>query len=106
MFTCCLVVVSCGGGDNKHSESQAARVSTLSSVSAERPTVRSTTAAAPLTEAQTLREEIARLEQQGVLPTLDRSTDVRGPDLNNNGVRDDIDAFVSALTSPNRNAEQ
>lgn len=36
-------------------------------------------------------------EQHGVLPVLDRSSDIRGPDLDNNGVRDDIDKFIAAL---------
>ena len=51
----------------------------------------------PPSAGQQLREEIARLEQQGVLPVLDRGTDLRGPDVNNNGVRDDIDAYIAAL---------
>jgi hypothetical protein len=53
-----------------------------------------------------MREEIARLEQQGVLPTLDRGTDIRGPDVNDNGVRDDIEAYIAALpiTDPQKRA--
>lgn len=56
-----------------------------------------------------LREEIARLEQQGVLPRLDRGTDIRGPDANDDGVRDDIEAYIAALpitTAQNRAAMQ
>ncbi len=60
----------------------------------------------PPSAALQLREEIARLEQQGVLPTLDRGTDIRGPDANSNGVRDDIDAYIAALpiTDPQKKA--
>lgn len=31
------------------------------------------------------------------MPNLDRSTSIPGPDANNNGVRDDIEAYVAAL---------
>ncbi|MDX3905869.1 MAG: hypothetical protein QHC78_09290 [Pigmentiphaga sp.] len=34
------------------------------------------------------------LESQGQLPVLDRSADLAGPDIDNNGVRDDIDAWI------------
>jgi hypothetical protein len=37
------------------------------------------------------------LERQGVLPMLDRGTDIGGPDANDNGVRDDIDVYIAAL---------
>lgn len=55
----------------------------------------------PVTVTQQLRAEFAKLEQQGLLPALDRSPDVRGPDANGNGVRDDIDAHISALSLTN-----
>jgi hypothetical protein len=54
--------------------------------------------ASPTNAAPHLRNEITRLEQQGVLPALDRGTDIRGPDSNNDGVRDDIDAYIAALS--------
>jgi hypothetical protein len=47
--------------------------------------------------AQQLRHEMARLERQGVLPALNRSSDIRGPDANDNGVRDDIEIYIAAL---------
>jgi hypothetical protein len=42
----------------------------------------------------------------GTLPALDRSRDLRGPDVNDNGVRDDIEADIDALslTDPQRKA--
>jgi hypothetical protein len=43
-----------------------------------------------------LATQIATLEASGKLPKLDRSSDVRGPDANNNGIRDDIDAWIAA----------
>ncbi len=66
------VLPGCGGGDT---------------------TARASAPATPLT----LKEQIAALEKSGALPALDRSTDVKGPDANNNGVRDDIDAWIAAL---------
>ena len=39
---------------------------------------------------------IASLESQGKLPTLDRSNDLKGPDADNNGVRDDIDKWIQS----------
>jgi hypothetical protein len=45
----------------------------------------------------TLSEKIKALEDSGALPKLDRSANIKGPDSNNNGVRDDIDAWIAAL---------
>jgi len=44
----------------------------------------------------TLAEQIKTLEDSGVYPKLDRSTDLKGPDQNGNGVRDDIEAWIAA----------
>ncbi|MEO6603933.1 MAG: hypothetical protein ABIQ16_28880 [Polyangiaceae bacterium] len=57
---------------------------------------------------ETAEQKIKRLEESGVLPNLDRSTDVRGPDLDANGVRDDIDRFIAAqaYTSAQRAAAE
>lgn len=44
-----------------------------------------------------LAEQIKALEASGTLPILDRSTDIKGPDQNLNGVRDDIEAWIAAL---------
>lgn len=44
-----------------------------------------------------LEAEIQMLESQGKLPKIDRSDDLKGPDADGNGVRDDIDAYVSSL---------
>jgi hypothetical protein len=45
----------------------------------------------------TLSDKIKALENSGVIPKLDRSADIKGPDQNLNGVRDDIDAWIAAL---------
>ena len=47
--------------------------------------------------ALTMKEQIKALEDSGKLPKLDRSTSIAGPDTNNNGIRDDIDAWIAAL---------
>jgi hypothetical protein len=49
------------------------------------------------TSEPSLTEQIKALEANGALPKLDRSSDIRGPDANNNGVRDDIDAWIATL---------
>jgi len=45
--------------------------------------------------APTLAEQIAALEQSGGYPQLDRSADIAGPDADGNGVRDDVDQWIS-----------
>ena len=52
----------------------------------------------PPDTAQSSRTATARPNQQGKVPELDRSPDVRGRDANGNGVRDDIDAYIAALS--------
>lgn len=44
-----------------------------------------------------LAQQIQALERSGQLPLLDRSSDIAGPDANQNGIRDDIDAWITAL---------
>lgn len=46
--------------------------------------------------APTAAEKIADLEIKGKLPKLDRSADLKGPDIDMNGIRDDVDAFISS----------
>ena len=45
----------------------------------------------------TLAQQIKALEDSGAYPKLDRSADLKGPDQNLNGVRDDIDAWIATL---------
>jgi hypothetical protein len=82
----CLALSACGGGDGHISRS-----------TVQAPTGSSSQPQSASDSTQQLRTEIARLERDGVLPILDRSTDVQGPDANGNGVRDDIDAYIAAL---------
>ena len=44
-----------------------------------------------------LKSQIEMLERSGALPALDRSASIVGPDVNGNGVRDDIEAYVNSL---------
>jgi hypothetical protein len=44
-----------------------------------------------------MKEQLEALEKAGELPALDRSTDIAGPDIDRNGIRDDIDAYIAAL---------
>lgn len=43
----------------------------------------------------TPKQQLALLETSGVIPKLDRSSDLAGPDADSNGVRDDVDAFIT-----------
>ena len=45
---------------------------------------------------QTPKEKIATLETTGAIPKLDRSTTISGTDANANGIRDDIDAYITS----------
>lgn len=40
---------------------------------------------------------IAELELSGEIPTLDRSSDIKGPDTDNNGIRDDIETYIESM---------
>lgn len=42
----------------------------------------------------TSKEKILELESAGVIPKLDRGSDIVGPDANKNGVRDDIEEYI------------
>ena len=44
----------------------------------------------------TLAEQIKAQEDSGEYPKLDRSSDLKGPDQNLNGVRDDVEAWINA----------
>jgi len=56
----------------------------------------------------TLGAQIQALEASGQLPKLDRSTDIKGPDTDSNGIRDDIDVWIAAqpITDPQKKAAQ
>lgn len=44
-----------------------------------------------------LDKQIKALEKSGAVPALDRTSSIAGPDLNKNGVRDDIEAYITHL---------
>ena len=83
---CCSLLVlgfvACGGGSGSSANAGAPLPDT------------STTT---LTTAATLKAQIAQLESSGALPALDRSSSIAGPDVNGNGVRDDIEAYITRL---------
>jgi len=41
------------------------------------------------------KSEVKNLKKDNLIPVLDRSADLAGPDLDNNGIRDDIDAYIN-----------
>jgi hypothetical protein len=74
MIICMAATASCGGGSGRDGGGNG-----------ENPAPEATTA-----------EKIALLESSGKLPRLDRSASLAGPDGNANGIRDDIDLYISA----------
>ena len=46
------------------------------------------------------RNALARLEATRMIPVLDRSDSLAGPDSNHNGIRDDTDAFLDGQSLP------
>ncbi|HEY5514548.1 MAG TPA: hypothetical protein VIK40_12975 [Geomonas sp.] len=68
----CLVIflTSCSGGNNNNS-----------------------TTHPPTTVADALKAS----DQSGAYPALNHDSTIAGPDLDNNGVRDDVDAYINAL---------
>ncbi len=48
--------------------------------------------------AQSIQNAISQAQSSSVLPALDTSDSLAGPDADNNGVRDDIDAYINGLT--------
>ncbi len=51
------------------------------------------------TAASSPQEQLAALESSGAIPTLERGTTLAGSDTDGNGVRDDIEAYISAQYS-------
>lgn len=51
----------------------------------------------PPPSSQSLGEAVAAAGRAGSLPTLNRDATVAGPDIDNNGIRDDLDALIAAL---------
>ncbi len=45
-------------------------------------------------------QALAVMEQSGEIPVLDRSSDLKGPDTNNNGIRDDLDVWIAQQKLP------
>lgn len=58
------------------------------------------TSSAPWKPPTTDAERIQMLEDAGEIPRLDRSDSLAGPDVDGNGVRDDIDAWIARKLPP------
>ena len=84
------LLVACGGASNTQSPpNPSGQVTPPIGQAPTPPSVGNT----PLT----IKEQIKALEDSGKLPKLDRSSSIAGPDINKNGIRDDIDAWIGAL---------
>ncbi|MGL5128596.1 MAG: hypothetical protein ACRC7D_10665 [Aeromonas popoffii] len=44
-----------------------------------------------------VREALLKMDADGAAPKLNRDADVAGPDVDGNGVRDDLDAYINSL---------
>jgi len=103
------MLAGCGGGSGGGTGffGTAASSSTSSTGSASEPSSGSTSGTPPTPPGSlTLAQQIEQLERKGGYPTLDRSSDIAGPDANKNGVRDDIEAWINAqqVNEPQRKA--
>jgi hypothetical protein len=83
-LTISISLAACGGGGKS---------APTAALPGSAPATTTTTTVATVS----LKEQITKLEDSGALPKLDRSTSIPGPDVNNNGVRDDIEAYIAAL---------
>jgi hypothetical protein len=57
-----------------------------------------------LNQSQTPKETLQALQSSGALPNLDRSSSIKGPDANNNGIRDDIETWINNQNLPPQTA--
>ncbi|MDR2906029.1 MAG: hypothetical protein LBU73_08760, partial [Helicobacteraceae bacterium] len=48
----------------------------------------------PPVDGKTPLQKLTEMRESGELPKLDRSDDLAGPDVNNNGVRDDVENYI------------
>ncbi|SCK36963.1 hypothetical protein VAR608DRAFT_3388 [Variovorax sp. HW608] len=104
-----VMLTACGGGSNGGSGffgagTGSSAPSTGSSTDSSSSSSSGTSPTAP--GSLSLSQQIEQLERKGGYPTLDRSSDIAGPDANKNGVRDDIEAWIGTLdvTEPQRKA--
>ena len=90
---------ACGGGSSS-SSTHAANISSVSfpgAPSSTQSSVSSSVAPSSTQSSLTAKEKITALENSGAITTLKRSSDVKGPDANANGVRDDVDIVIATM---------
>ena len=99
-----LALTACGGGTS--SPDSAGPAPSAPSTPTNTPT--STPPAAGSETPAQIMAAVAALEANGTLPILDVSDSLGGTDANNNGVRDDVEAYISAQpdSTPQRAALQ
>jgi hypothetical protein len=114
VITLTLLLTACSGANSGPSTPEAnngaSTANTTASTGSTSPSLPVTTpgpelpAPTPATPSQPVNPAaaaIAALEANGTIPKLDRSESLAGPDLDGNGVRDDVDAWIkSKLTDP------
>lgn len=60
----------------------------------------------PSAAPSSVREALLKMDADGTAPKLNRDADVAGTDVDGNGVRDDLDAYINSLpdTEPQKKA--
>jgi hypothetical protein len=92
-----ISLVACGGNDDKQAISKQQTSNSVTVLTSGVSPQTNTSSSVALTLAQ----KVNQLEESGTLPKLDRGNNIKGPDTNNNGIRDDIDAYIAQLTISN-----
>ncbi len=78
LFMSMLILTGCGNGSNSATSTDSQNN-------------------APGSLNSTNEQLIADLENSGEIPTLDRSSDIKGSDTDDNGIRDDIDTYIESM---------
>lgn len=87
--TLTMAMVACGGGGDAAGTAQSVESDTATKQALGVPS--GWVGRKPLTE---VAKKINELEASGALPKLDTSNSIAGPDLDRNGIRDDIDRYI------------
>lgn len=94
IFVLTIAIIACGGGENTAGSAEVQSAESDSPMKQALGVPSGWVGRKPPTEAA---KKIAELEASGALPRLDTSSSIAGPDLDRNGIRDDIDRHIEQL---------
>jgi len=100
-----LFQISCGGGSSGSNETTTNLISAEHQTQPESVTENEQATPTILTDSNTdasttfvsIEAELENLEDRGLIPRLDTGTTVEGTDADDNGIRDDIEAYIDFL---------